>query len=59
MNPDPADRYHSASGVAEAVQRWLAEEPVASYRSLVGRLEGWPARSPTSSNTGRSWPATA
>jgi serine/threonine protein kinase len=40
MNPDPADRYPNASGLAEAVQRWLAEEPVASYRTLVGRLEG-------------------
>jgi tRNA A-37 threonylcarbamoyl transferase component Bud32 len=40
MNPDPADRYPHASGLAEAVQRWLAEEPVASYRTLVGRLEG-------------------
>ena len=40
MNPNPADRYPSASGLAEAVQRWLAEEPVASYRTLVGRLEG-------------------
>lgn len=40
MNPGPADRYPSASALAEAVQRWLAEEPVASYRALVGRLEG-------------------
>jgi serine/threonine protein kinase len=40
MNPKPADRYPSASALAEAVQRWLAEEPVASYRALVGRLEG-------------------
>ena len=39
MNPDPADRYPNASKLAEAVQRWLAEEPVASYRTLVGRLE--------------------
>jgi serine/threonine protein kinase len=40
MNPQPADRYPSASALAEAVQRWLAEEPVASYRALVARLEG-------------------
>ncbi len=40
MNPEPADRYPSASELAEAVQRWLAEEPVASYRALVARLEG-------------------
>jgi serine/threonine protein kinase len=40
MNAEPADRYESALGLAKAVQRWLAEEPVASYRALVGRLEG-------------------
>ena len=40
MNADPTNRYPSASALAEAVQLWLAEEPVASYRALVGRLEG-------------------
>ena len=46
MNPAPSNRYPSATGLAEAVQRWLAEEPVASYRTLVASLEGlansWP-----------------
>jgi serine/threonine protein kinase len=37
MNPDPGDRYHNASGLAEAVQRWLAEEPVENYRGEVAR----------------------
>jgi serine/threonine protein kinase len=39
MDPAPGNRYPTASGLAEAVQRWLAEEPVASYRALVSRLE--------------------
>src|SRR6185369_15317110 len=39
MNPEPADRYPSASALAEAVQRWLAEEPVSAYRAVVVDLE--------------------
>jgi serine/threonine protein kinase len=34
-----ADRYASASELAEAVQRWLADEPLAAYRGVVGELE--------------------
>jgi tetratricopeptide (TPR) repeat protein/tRNA A-37 threonylcarbamoyl transferase component Bud32 len=35
----PQDRYHTALAVADDVERWLADEPVAAYR------EPWTARS--------------
>jgi serine/threonine-protein kinase len=34
----PADRYSSARALADEVEHWLADEPVAAYR------EPWPAR---------------
>jgi serine/threonine-protein kinase len=38
MAPRPADRYGSARALADEVEHWLADEPVAAYR------EPWPAR---------------
>jgi tetratricopeptide (TPR) repeat protein/tRNA A-37 threonylcarbamoyl transferase component Bud32 len=38
MMPRPADRYASAAVLADDLERWLADEPLAAYR------EGWAAR---------------
>jgi serine/threonine protein kinase len=34
-----ADRYGSAAELGEAVQRWLADEPLQAYRDIVAELE--------------------
>src|SRR5207244_2606370 len=42
---EPAARYASARALAEEVQRWLADEPVAAYREPWGRrLSRWGRR---------------
>jgi serine/threonine-protein kinase len=41
----PEDRHASARGLAEEVQRWLADEPVQAYREpVVPRLRRWGRR---------------
>jgi serine/threonine protein kinase len=39
LSPEPADRYPSALALAEEIQRWLAEEPIAAYRGFVAEFE--------------------
>ncbi len=36
---DQADRYQTARELADEVNRWLADEPVAAYRGEEGRIE--------------------
>lgn len=38
----PADRYQSAQALAEDIERWLADEPLAAYREpLLARMQRW------------------
>ena len=48
----PEDRYASAMELADEIDRWLGDEPVAPTASR--RRRGWPAGA---AGTGRSWPA--
>lgn len=42
MALEPSDRYASARELAEEVERWLADEPVAAYREPIGgRIGRW------------------
>lgn len=43
----PQSRYASARELAEAIEQWLADEPVAAYREpLAARLERWARKRP-------------
>jgi len=45
MALDPADRYETPKALAEDVERWMADEPVAAYReSWVRTLTRWLTR---------------
>ena len=42
MATRPEDRYATASALAEDIERWLADEPVAAYREpMLPRLSRW------------------
>jgi serine/threonine-protein kinase len=42
LRPAPADRYASAGMLAQDIQRWLADEPVAAYpEPLTKRIARW------------------
>jgi serine/threonine-protein kinase len=43
--PDPRDRYPSSRALAEDIERWMADEPVAAYPDRLGqRLARWARR---------------
>ena len=45
MATEPADRYPSPRALADDIERWLADEPVAAYREGWGpRLARWARR---------------
>jgi serine/threonine-protein kinase len=47
MAKEPADRYASATDLAEEMQRWLDDEPVQAYReSILARSARWSRRHP-------------
>jgi serine/threonine protein kinase len=46
LAPIPAERHASAEELAQAVERWLAEEPLAEYRLTLERLETLVEREP-------------
>jgi serine/threonine-protein kinase len=44
----PADRYHSPKGMAEDIERWMADEPVSAWREPVSRrVRRWANRNRT------------
>jgi serine/threonine-protein kinase len=44
----PADRYHSPKGLAEDIERWMADEPVSAWREPISRrVRRWANRNRT------------
>ena len=53
LAPQPCDRYPSALALAEEVEHWLADEPVAAWREpLSGRARRWAKRHRTAMTGG-------